>query len=237
MPNCVEPTVATRRFQDAEMLERLLYERHSCRAFCAAPVPRNEVERILALAQRTASWCNAQPWRVLLVEGAALVRFRAALAAHAAAEPPQPDFDFPREYRGVYRERRRECAGQLYDSVGVARGDREASERQTFENFRLFGAPQVAIVTADEALGVYGAIDCGAYVANFMLAAASLGVATIAQAALAAHARFVRAFFALPADRKIVCSVAFGYENAAHPVNRFRTPRAPLSESVDWVEN
>jgi proline dehydrogenase len=40
----------------------------------------------------------------------------------------------------------------------VVRGDREASGRQARENFRLFGAPHVAIVTTDAALGTYGAV-------------------------------------------------------------------------------
>lgn len=230
------PAARPRDVHDSEALERLLMARHSCRGFRSDPVPRELIERILTLAQRTASWCNAQPWRVCVTEGAATDRFRASLFAHAAANPAKPDIAFPREYRGVHLRRRRECGFQLYESVGIARGDRDASARQTLENFRLFGAPHVAIVTTDEALGVYGAIDCGAYVANFILAAQSLGVATIAQAALAAYSPLIREFFALPVDRQIVCGISFGYEDAEHPANRFRTSRAPLSEAVAWIE-
>jgi len=47
--------------------------------------------------------------------------------------------------------------------------------RQALENFNFFGAPHVAIVHTDEALGVYGAIDCGGYVTSFMLAAQARG--------------------------------------------------------------
>jgi hypothetical protein len=65
-----------------------------------------------------------------------------------------PDFPFPREYHGVYLGRRRECGFQLYETVGIARGDRVASARQGRENFRLFGAPHVCIVTTDEGLGL-----------------------------------------------------------------------------------
>ena len=49
-------------------LETWLRERHSCRAFLPEPVPRAVIERILALAQRTASWCNCQPWQVAVTE-------------------------------------------------------------------------------------------------------------------------------------------------------------------------
>jgi nitroreductase len=221
----------------AEVFGALLAERWSCRAFLRRAVDRPTIERILALAQRTASWCNAQPWQVIVTSGPGTERFREAMLRHAAAgDPRSPDFPFPREYPGVYLHRRRACGFQLYDSVGIARGDRQASARQALENFRLFGAPHVAIVTTPEALGVYGAIDCGAYVSNFVLAARSLGIASIAQAALAAYPDIVRKHFGLPNERWVVCGIAFGYADGEHPVNRFRTDRAALEEVVTWDE-
>src|SRR5881398_621180 len=143
------------------VLEQLLASRFSCRGFLPEPVPQATIDRIVALAQRTASWCNAQPWQVAITRGAATERFRDAMMIAAQSAPSSPDFAWPREYRGVYQQRRRECGFGLYDSVGIARGDRAASARQALENFRLFGAPHVAVVTTDEALGVYGAVDCG----------------------------------------------------------------------------
>ncbi|KPK04394.1 MAG: nitroreductase [Betaproteobacteria bacterium SG8_39] len=215
-------------------LAALLAERYSCRGFLPQPVPRETIEKILEIAQRTPSWCNSQPWRLVITSGAATERFREALYDHAQRHEATPDYAFPREYRGVYLERRRECGFQLYAAVGVQRGDREAGNRQTMENFRLFGAPHAAIITTEEALGIYGAIDCGAYVNNFMLAAKSLGVASIAQAALARHPQFTREFFGLPEARRIVCGISFGFEDAKHPANRFRTSRAALDAVADW---
>jgi nitroreductase len=222
---------------DTDRLERLLHARHSCRAFLPDPVPRPIIVRILEIAQRTASWCNAQPWQVIVTSGAATERFRAACYARAEqGAPPTPDFTFPREYRGAALERRRECGWQLYESVGVVRGDRAASRRQSLENHRLFGAPHVAIVSTDEALGVYGAVDCGGYVANFLLAAESLGVAAIPQAALAAHSALIHGHFGLGADRRVVCGISFGYEDKAHAANSYRTTRARLDDVVTWAE-
>ncbi len=221
--------------QDGALLDDLLTRRHSCRGFLPDPVPRPTIERLLAMAQRSASWCNAQPWQVVVTSGQATERFRRLLLDNAGA-PAAPDFPWPREYQGVYQQRRRECGLALYDSVGIARGDREASARQAKENFRLFGAPHVAIITTDEALGVYGAVDCGAYVANFLLAATSLGIATIAQAALAARGPLVRQHFGLPDSRRLVCGISFGFADTAHPANAFRTRRAPLADAVQWVE-
>jgi nitroreductase len=146
----------------------------------------------------------------------------------------EADLPFPREYRGVYSERRRVCGFQLYDAVGVKRGDKAAYAMQGLRNYQLFDAPHVAIVTTDEALGVYGAIDCGGYVTNFMNAAQAFGVATIAQAALAAYSETVRAHFAIPDDRRVVCGISFGFPDTGSPANQYRTSRAALDEVVQW---
>jgi nitroreductase len=228
---------------DAATLDRLIRARHSCRAFTPEPVPRATIETMLRIAQGSASWCNAQPWQAIVTEGAETDRFREALYAHACSmswadqrtRPERPDFAFPARYVGIYKERQRETGWALYESVGIAYGDREASGRQMLENFRLFGAPHVMIVTAEADLGVYGAIDTGAWIAHIMLAATSLGIATIAQAALAGVADFVRDWFAIPEQRKIVCGISFGHADEDHPANRFRTKRAPLEQVVRWA--
>lgn len=215
-------------------LRHLLETRHSCRAFRSEPVPREVIREILELAQKTPSWCNTQPWHVHLVEGAQLQEMRAGLRAAVTTQPQQPDLPFPATYAGVYKERRKECALSLYRSVGIADGDRQASAEQALANFDLFGAPHVAIVTTTGDLGVYGAVDCGLYVSTFLLAAQSLGVATVPQAALAGCAPYLRDFLALPPGRQILCGISFGYADEAHPANGFRTARADLTESVTW---
>jgi nitroreductase len=225
-------TATTSSTNPVDVLERLLIERFSCRGYLDRPVDEATIGKILSLAQRTPSWSNVQPWKLVVTRGVATERFRDALYAEAAKGGGSPDFAPPAAYNGEYQVRRRECGLALYEAVGVARGDRVASAKQGLENFRFFGAPHVAIITSDAALGVYGAVDCGAYVANFMLAAQSLGVATIAQAALAMQADFIRSYFGLPADRKVVCGISFGYADPKHPANGFRTTRADWGTEV-----
>jgi nitroreductase len=219
------------------VLEELLGERYSCRAFLPQPVPRATIDRILTAAQKTASWCNSQPWQLSIASGAATRKFRDVV--HGAASsgiPNSGDFPFPREYRGVYLERRRESGFQLYNSLGIPRGDKAGYARQALENFNFFGAPHVAIVHTDEALGVYGAIDCGGYVTSFMLAAQALGVATIPQAALAFHSEVVRKHFGLGDDRRVVCGISFGFPDREHKANSYRTTRAPVADTVTFVD-
>lgn len=219
------------------LLEELLDERYSCRAFQPDPVPRPTIERILTAAQRTASWCNSQPWQVVIASGEAKERFRKAIYAEASSGPPEDsDFGFPREYRGVYLERRRESGFQLYNALGIARGDKAAYAKQALENYNFFGAPHVAIFHTDEALGIYGAIDCGAYVANFMLAAQALGLGTIAQAALARRSGLIRRHFEIGDDRRVVCGISFGFPDKDHKINSYRTSRASLADAVTFLD-
>jgi nitroreductase len=219
------------------VLEELLGERYSCRAFRADPVPRATIERILQAAQRTASWCNSQPWQVVIATGEARERFRNEIyAAVSSGALEDGDFAFPREYRGVYLERRRESGFQLYNTLGIARGDRTAYAKQALENYNFFGAPHVAVIHTDEALGIYGAIDCGAYVGNFMLAAQALGLGTIAQAALARQSGLIRRHFKLGDDRRVVCGISFGFPDRDHRINSYRTSRAGLAETVTFVD-
>lgn len=216
---------------------QIIENRHTCRHFRPDPVPDTVTEQILRLSQRAPSWCNSQPWNLVITSGKATDRFRDAYYPLASEQEPAPDFAFPAEYVGVYQDRRRECGWQLYESVGIPRSDRERGRIQTMENYRFFDAPHVAIVTTNRSLGVYGAIDCGVYAAHFMLAAQSLGVATAPQAALATHPDFVRKHFGLSEDRLVVCGIAFGYADTDHPVNKFQTSRASLDDVVSYVRD
>lgn len=224
--------------REAHIFAQLLGRRFSCRAFLPDPVPETTIAAILSIAQLTASWCNSQAWHLYLTTGDATRRFSDALMASATAPGGQSletDFPRPAQYTGRYQERRRETGWQLYEAVGIAHGDRAASAKQTLENFRLFGAPHAVVITSDRDLGVYGAVDCGSYVANFMTAAQCFGVDTIAQAAIAMQSPTVREFFSIPEDRRIVCGISFGYRDAEHPANSFRTRRDDIDEIATWV--
>ncbi len=215
-------------------LDALLAERYSCRAFTDREVDPEVQREVFALAQRTASWCNTQPWRVEVTRGEATARLRAAYAEHVMAHPQEPDLAFPPAYAGIYQQRRRECGFQLYDSVGIAKDDGDRRLEQMLRNFEFFDAPHVAIVTTEADLGTYGAIDCGLWVNAFLLGAQALGIAAAPQAALAGYPSLLREHFGLPEHRTVVVGISFGYADLDHPVNGFRTSRADLDDVVTW---
>lgn len=217
-----------------DTLEDILGARWSCRAFQPEPIARDVVERIVGAAQRVPSWNNTQPWEVIVTEAAETDRLRTALYAHAGTATLAPDLEWPSDYPGVLGDRRRTCGWQLYGALGIEKGDRAASGRQMMENFRFFGAPHLALITTPRSLGAYGALDAGGFVTAFCLAAQALGVATIAQAAVAGHGPFMRDWFGIAEDRIILCGIAFGRADADHPANSYRTERADISDVVAW---
>jgi len=222
---------------DVQVVERLLHARYSARKFEARAVPRSTLEQLLSMAQRTPSWCNIQPWQVALVSGEALKALRERMWQQAnSGARPNPDFPFPPTYEGTHRERRKVCGVQLYESLGIGKDDRAAATQQSLQNFRMFEAPHLALITVDDYLGFYGAFDCGLYVMSFMLAAQSLGIDTLAQASLASYPDLVRAQFALPATRKLICGISFGYAEREHPVNGYRTERAAIGAAVQFFD-
>jgi len=220
-----------------DVVENLLKARWSCRSFKPEPLPQDIIDRILTMSQHTASWCNSQPWKLVVTSGKATEELRQKMHARGMTnEPDDSDFPYPREYRGVYQERRRESGFQLYDAVGIGHKDMPARTMQALENYNFFGAPHVAIIHTDEPLGIYGAVDCGAYVGNFMLAAQALGLGTIPQAALARHSGLIRRHFNLASDRKVVCGISFGFADHAAKVNSYRTSRASVADTVTFVD-
>jgi nitroreductase len=216
----------------ANGLERLLLERHSCRAFLPGSVPEQDLERLFRMAQRAPSWCNTQPWQVTLVSGAARDRLSEALLAAATAGERGSDLPAPAGYTGVYRERRRESAYQLYASLDIERENFERRTAQARENLRFFGAPHVAVITTEHLLGPYGVLDCGGYISTLLLAAESLGVAAIPQAAIAMHSDAVRRVLGLSGNRLVVAAVSLGIKDESHPANSYRTSRADSSEAM-----
>ncbi|QYY33938.1 nitroreductase (plasmid) [Cupriavidus pinatubonensis] len=216
---------------DTSALRRLIFGRATCRAYLPEQVPEDVIRSIVDVALGTASWCNTQPWDLIITAGESTDKFRNALMEQVRQHPElDSDFPFPDEYRGAYLDRRRESGFQLYEALGIGRGDKERRESQSFENFRLFGAPHVMIVSVPEELGPYGAIDAGGFVSAFLLSAEAHGVATTPQAAMAMQSCFIRNYFGIPDGRKMVCGISFGYADKAHPVNGYRTRRASVDD-------
>ncbi|WP_176157865.1 nitroreductase family protein [Burkholderia multivorans] len=218
-------------------LDRLTSGRSTCRAYRHTALDRELIRSIVGMAGRSASWCNVQPWQLVVTETPeSTERFRQALMQRVAAHPDnESDLPFPPSYEGIYRERRRRAGLALYSVLGIGPKDSERSAEQALRNFRLFDAPHVAIVTVPAELGPYALVDAGGFVSSFLIAAYAHGVATTPQGALARHAHFVREYFDIPDTQHMICGISFGYAEDAHPVNQFRTTRAAVDDLLRFA--
>lgn len=215
--------------------EHILNMRHSCRAFTEKRVEQALLERILSMAQRTASWCNAQPWKSYVLSGLTLDQLKMSLTDHVSKSGTgAPELKAPEIYTNERLARRREAGFALYDALGIASENKAARAEWHLENFRFFGAPHVVVITAAEELHEYGAVDIGAYISTLLLAAESLGVASCPQAAPVFYSAIIREILDIPSEERIVGTVALGYPDSKAPVNSFRTSRATLEDTVKF---
>lgn len=212
-----------------------LRSRRSVRAFRPDPIAPEVLRRIFEAAQRAPSWCNTQPWRVVVTSPPTTDRLRAALLAAATSTPPSPEVPFPAEYPEPYGRHRKECGAALYRAMGVARDDLEGRRQAWLRNYACFDAPHAAIVSMDRRFGAYMAVDVGCWLQSLLLAATEQDVATCPQASLAAYPTAIRSVLPVPESEQILFGLSIGYEDASAPANAGRTTRAPIEENVRFV--
>lgn len=208
--------------------------RRSIRAFLDTPVPRETVDRILEISARAPSGTNLQPWRVHAVAGAPLKALSEELVAahhnpdHAAH---QSEYSiYMAEWREPYLSRRRKVGWDLYNTLGITKGDKAAMSRQHARNYEFFGAPVGLFFTIERDLALGSWLDLGMFVENVMIVARAFGLDTCPQQAFCQYHRIVRRHLDIPEAEILVVGMALGHADTAAPENNFPTERAPVAD-------
>ncbi len=212
--------------------------RRAVRAFLPTPVPRDTIERILALASRAPSGSNIQPWKVWVVAGEAKRRLSATiLAAHEAEDPAyQEEYEYyPRQWTEPYLSRRRKLGKDLYSQLGIAKGDAAAMKRQHGRNYLFFGAPVGMFITIDRQMSQGSWYDTGTFLMSILLAARGFGLHTCPQQAFTKFNRLIRAELGISDSEVIACGLAIGHEDPEAPENRLVTEREPVSSFATFL--
>jgi nitroreductase len=213
-------------------LAALLEARHSARAFRPEPLAADDVRALFGAAQRAASWCNTQPWRVAVTAPPLTGELSATMIAAARSGLPGPDLPFPIEYPEPYLQHRRVCGGALYQAMGIARDDKASRYDAWLRNYAFFDAPHVAIVSVDRRLGPYALIDVGVWLGVLMTQAAAMAIDTCPMASVAAYPAPLRRALDLAETEAIVFGIALGHADPGAGANRCRTPRDPVEANV-----
>jgi nitroreductase len=210
-----------------------LETRMSCRAFLPDPVPESLLRQILAGASRAPSGGNLQPWFVDVLTGAPLAalvdRVRQQVAEYPLGQTSEYPV-YPSPLGEPYRTRRYQNGEDLYGTLGIPRSDRPARLRQYARNYEAFGAPVMLFVCIDRYMGSAQWADMGMFMQSIMLLAREHGLHTCPQESWSGWYREVAEAIALPAARMLFSGIAVGYRDESAPINRLRTPRAPLAE-------
>lgn len=217
--------------------DAVVAHRRSVRAFLGTPVTPELIRHVLTVAQGAPSNCDAQPWYVHIVSGAAKSRLSKALLADMDAGHFTPDWPFDgKHYTGVHAERRVEQGKLYYDALGIARGDVEGRRTSTRRNLEFFGAPHVAMLFVPDFAQMRDASDLGMYTQTLMLALAAHGLASCPQTLLGLYAQTIRDQLGISNDQKLLYGLSFGYPDTNSPAWKIRMPRAALDEIVRFHE-
>jgi len=215
-------------------VDAAIASRRSIRAFVPTPVPREQVEQILAVASRAPSGTNTQPWRVHVLTGEARARLSARIRAvyddpTERARHSEEYAYYPTEWRAPYVDRRRKVGWDLYGLLGIGKADKQSMHAQHGRNYEFFGAPVGLIFTIDRVMQQGSWLDYGMFLQNVMIAARARGLDTCPQAAFTQFHRVIAAELGLLPDEMVVCGMALGHADAEAVENRLVTEREPVA--------
>ena len=196
-------------------IDNLIKNRRSCRAFLPDPVPDNVVRDILSVARWAPSGSNTQPWKVRAVSGALLERLGRELTEtddkpEEAAKHKSEYAYYPAEWYSPYIDRRRKVGIQLYQALGIPKGEKERMHKQHNRNFKFFDAPLCLVFTIDRNLNKGSWLDYGFFLQNILLATEARGLASCVQVGPNRYHKIFRKHLDIPEEEMLVCCIALG---------------------------
>jgi nitroreductase len=207
--------------------------RKSIRAFRPDAVDDATIAQLLTTASRSPSGGNVQPWRIFVVNGDSMSRFREFLEDHP---PGPPVYDiYPSPLIEPYRSSRFKIGEDMYETLGIGREDKAGRLAQFAKNLDFFGAPAAIFCFIDRTMGPPQWSDLGMFLQTFMLLAQEAGLDTCPQEAWAVHEQAVSEFVGAGDELRIFCGVALGHADADAPINSLVTAREPLDVFATFV--
>ncbi len=211
-----------------------VHRRISVRAFLPDAVDDALLRRLLTDASFAPSGGNVQPWRIYVVNGESMARFREHLASQPPVEAPEYDI-YPKGITEPYRTNRFTIGEQMYALLGIPREDKAARLNQFARNGDFFGAPAAIFCCFDRQMGPPQWSDLGMFLQTFMLLATEAGLSTCAQEYWSVRHAAVQQFVGSPDNEMLFCGVAIGYADPDAPVNSLRSERMPLDDFARFV--
>jgi len=208
--------------------------RRSIRAFTAEPVNNDIIKDLLALAARSPSGGNLQPWKIFVINDSSMIDFLEFQRNWTRPEIPAYDI-YPPKLKEPYRASRHELGEKMYELLGIGREDKEGRLAQVMENFRFFGAPCAFFCFIDRQMGPPQWSDLGMFLQTFMLLAKEAGLDTCAQEAWSMKHDSVSEFVKAEDSDLLFCAMAIGYKDESAAVNSLKSERRSVKEWAKFL--
>jgi nitroreductase len=235
----------------SQEFSQFLASRRSTRDFLAKPVPQEIIDQILGDSLTAPSWSNTRPFKVAIATGDVRDRISNEFLSrwsvlskimrkgllnklriiYSRYGLPTSNRLIAKPYPAELKPRAERVGREMYETFGVARGDRPARDQQWAKNYSFFGAPVELFIYVHKSLHVYAASDAGLMMQNLMLSAHAHGLGTCAQGAVAIWDDVVRKEFDIPKGYRLLCGIALGYPSDS-PINDFKANRIDVAELI-----
>tara|TARA_B100000686_G_scaffold104414_1_gene111641 strand:- start:3032 stop:3724 length:693 start_codon:yes stop_codon:yes gene_type:complete len=222
-----------------EHVKEAIISRRSIRQFSDKPVSKEIVKDILGIASRAPSGTNIQPWSVHVLMGNSLKIFKekaTSIFLDEKLEKKNDRIHYMENFRDPYITRRRKIGWDLYDLLGIKKGEYEKTREFHSQNFQFFNASVGMIFTIEKDLGWMSWLDYGMFIQNICVAARGCGLHTCPQAAWAQLHNYIAPILGIKGNHIIHCGLSLGYEDTGAKVNELRTVRENIENFVTFHE-
>ena len=232
-----------------EDFSQFLASRRSTRDFLSTQVPPEIIEQILKDSLTAPSWSNTRPFKVAVASGDIRDRISNEFLSrwsvlskimrkgimnklrivYSRYGLPTSNRLIVKPYPAELKPRAERVGREMYEILGVVRGDRTARDQQWAKNYSFFGAPVELFIYVHKSLHIYAASDAGLMMQNLMLSAHAHGLGTCAQGAVAIWDDVVRKDFDVPKGYRLLCGISLGYPSESS-INDFKANRLEVEE-------
>ena len=209
-------------------------KRRSIRAFTSQPINNKVIKDLLALAARSPSGGNLQPWKIYVINDESMKKFIEFQSSWNAPETPGYAI-YPSGLTEPYRTSRYQLGEAMYELLGIPREDKDARLQQVMRNFEFFGAPAALFCFVDKQMGPPQWSDLGMFLQTFMLLAQEAGIDTCAQEAWAMKNDSVSEFVGSDKDDILFCGLAMGYKDEDAVINQLSSERRPIKQWAKFL--
>ena len=208
--------------------------RRSIRAFTSKPISNEVIKDLLALASRSPSGGNLQPWKIYVLNKQSMKKF--IDFQDSWDQPETPGYAiYPSDLTEPYRTSRYQLGEAMYKLLGIPREDKDARLKQVMRNFEFFGAPAAIFCFVDKQMGPPQWSDLGMFLQTFMLLAQEAGIDTCAQEAWAMKNDSVSEFVGCGDNDILFCGLAMGYKDKDAVINKLSSERRPFEQWAKFL--